>query len=156
MKFGSIVSSSNGDDNLSDLFDTTEAADYSPIPPGQYTADVVSGGRMESRVKRTPGFGLVFEIRDHAEHNGRRLYHDLWLTQNAMRRSKAELMKLGITSSDQLNRPLPEGFVVKLTVVLHTGDDGRQRNRVTEFSVLRFDPPKPDPFAPRRDKGVNQ
>ena len=79
---------------------------------------------------------------------GRRVWHDIWISEAALPMAKRDLAKLQITSPEQMESPLPEGIVVSAKVALRRGDDGGDYNRVTRFEVVAFEPPKPDAFAP--------
>jgi hypothetical protein len=81
----------------------------------------------------------------------RKVWHDCWLTEAALPQSKRDLGKLGVTSLDQLNQPLPRGIRCKVRVVLRTDDSGTQFNRVRSFEVVGIDPPEANPFAPQPD-----
>ncbi len=65
-----------------------------------------------------------------------------------MAQSKRDLGKLGITSPDMMERPLPRGIRCKVRAVLRKDDDGIERNRVRSFEVVGIDKPEVDPFAP--------
>ena len=71
------------------------------------------------------------------EHAGRRLWHDVWLTEAAMSLAKRDLGKLGVTSLEQLERPLPEGIIIDAKVALRRGDDGEEFNRVITVRCRR-------------------
>ena len=64
--------------------------------------------------------------------------------------AKRDLGKLGITSIDMLERPLPAGIRVAAKVILRKDDDGTEYNRVKSFDVIGIDAdPTADPdFAP--------
>ncbi len=126
-------------DDLTRLFDETKAAsEYAPLPKDDYIADVV-GGELTSSAAGTPGFTLEFLIRD-GEHTGRRVWHTLWLTEPAMPMTKRDLLKLGITRLDQLERPVPLGIVCRLKVAVRKDDNGETYNRVTRYDVLEIVP----------------
>jgi hypothetical protein len=97
----------------------------------------VSGGLKTSR-GGTPGYTLQFEIIE-GRFTGRRLYLDLWLTPAAMPLAKRDLARLGITTADQLSKPIPPGILCEVKHVLRTEDDGAQRNVVKSFAVVRVD-----------------
>ena len=139
----------NGDaDRLQNAWNTTQAAgDFGLLPPGEYVSRVAKGGLESSRSKGTPGFKLEFVVID-GEHSGRKVWHDCWLTEAAMPQTKRDLGKLGVTSLDQLERPLPPGIRCKVRVVIRKDDDGNEHNRVRSFEVIGIDTPKADPFAP--------
>lgn len=133
---------------LADAWGNTEAAeDFKPMPAGDYVATVESGELFTSKTKGTAGYKLSFRVVE-GEHAGRRFWHDVWLTEAALAMAKRDLSKIGVTSLDQLERPLPQGIVCAIKLVLHRDDDGAEFNRVKRFEVLRVETPKPDPFAP--------
>lgn len=134
-------------ESLANAWNTTDAADdLASMPPGDYEAHVVAGELTTSR-RGTPSYKLRVRIAD-GDHAGRTLWHDIWLTPAALPMAKRDLGKLGITSIDQLERPLPPGIRVALRVALRTGDDGRQYNEIRRFDFVRVDVPEADPFAP--------
>jgi hypothetical protein len=63
--------------------------------------------------------------------------------------TKRDLAKLGVTSLDMLDRPLPVGIVCDVKVVLRVDDDGIERNRVLSFDVVEVlaDPTADADFA---------
>jgi hypothetical protein len=63
--------------------------------------------------------------------------------------SKRDLSKLGVTTLDMLDRPLPAGIVCDVRVALRADDDGVERNRVSRFDVVEVlaDPTGDDDFA---------
>jgi hypothetical protein len=138
-------------DRLSKSWAATEAAkDFAPLPSGEYVCHV-TGGELESRrTNATPGYKIEFTILD-GEFAKRKVWHDCWLTEAALPQSKRDLGKLGVTSLDQLNQPLPRGIRCKVRVVLRTDDSGTQFNRVRSFEVVGIDPPEANPFAPQPD-----
>ncbi len=133
---------------LARIFDATDAArDFQPMPSGDYVCHVKSGELFESRVNQTPGYKLTFEVIE-GEHSGRRLWNDLWLTDAAMSMTKRDLAKLGVSSLNQLEQPLPRGIRCRVSVVLRSNDNGATFNRVKTFDVEGFDEPEQDAFAP--------
>jgi hypothetical protein len=133
---------------LARQFDEAEAAgDMLPLPRGTYRCRVTDGELVTSK-NGTPGFTLTFTV-DDGDHKGRRLWHTAWLTEAAMPMSKRDLAKLGVTSLDMLDRPLPGGFVCDVKVALRVDDDGVERNRVVSFAVVDVlaDPTADDAFA---------
>ena len=142
----------NGDaDRLRRSWETSQAAgDFGLLPPDEYVCHVSKGELETSRSKGTPGFKLEFVVID-GEHKGRKVWLDAWLTEAAMPQTKRDLGKLGITSLDQLERPLPPGIRCKVRVVIRKDDDGNEHNRVRTFEVVGIDTPKADPFTPGAD-----
>jgi hypothetical protein len=123
------------------------AGDMVPLPRGTYRCRVTDGEVVSSK-NGTPGYTLTFSV-DDGEHKGRRLWHTAWLTEAAMPMSKRDLAKLGVTSLDMLDRPLPAGIVCDVKVALRVDDDGAERNRVVSFAVVEVlaDPTADDDFA---------
>jgi hypothetical protein len=135
-------------DELARQFAETEAAgDMLPLPRGEYRCRVTDGELVQSKSGK-PGYQLVFTV--HAgDHKGRRLWHTAWLTPAALAMTKRDLAKLGVTSVDMLDNPLPAGIVVDVKVVVRADDDGVERNRVTSFEVVDVlaDPTGDDDFS---------
>ena len=135
-------------DRLASAWNSTEAAaDFAPLPAGEYTAHVASGEFHTSRTNATPGYQLTFRIAE-GEHTGRQLRHDVWLTEAALPMAKRDLGKLGVTTLEQLDKPLPLGIRCRLRVALRKSDDGAEYNAVRSFEVVGIDSPEPDAFAP--------
>jgi hypothetical protein len=63
--------------------------------------------------------------------------------------AKRDLGKLGVTSLEQLERPLPPGIRCRVKLALRRDDDGTEFNRVKSFEVVGIDTPAQDAFAPR-------
>jgi len=139
----------NGDaDRLQNAWNSTQAAnEFGLLPPGEYVCHVGNGELETSRSNGTPGYKLEFVVID-GEFKGRKTWHDRWLTEAAMPQTKRDLLKLGVTSLDQLERPLPPGIRCKVRVVIRKDDNGNERNKVKSFEVIGIDTPKADPFAP--------
>lgn len=126
---------------LARAWDETQAAeDFAPLPAGEYIAHIISGTLSTARTG-TPSYKLAFMICEGA-HEGRKFWHDLWLTTAAMPQTKRDLCKLGVTSIDMLERPLPAGIRCRCQVVLQTADDGTKYNRVKRFEVVGADKPE--------------
>jgi hypothetical protein len=133
---------------LARQFDEAEAAgDMLPLPRGEYRCRLTDGELVTSK-GGTPGYQVVFTV-DDGEHKGRKLWHTSWLTAAALPMTKRDLAKLGVTSLDMLDRPLPAGFVCDVKVALRVDDDGVERNRVVSFAVVEVlaDPTGDDDFA---------
>ncbi|HUY93330.1 MAG TPA: DUF669 domain-containing protein [Pirellulales bacterium] len=136
---------------LADAWGNTEAAeDFKPLPVGDYIATIEAGELFNAKTKNTAGYKLAFRVVE-GEHTGRRFWHDVWLTEAALAMAKRDLLKIGVTSLAQLERPLPQGIVCAVKLVLRRDDDGAEFNRVKRFDVLRVETPKADPFAPASD-----
>lgn len=126
--------------------ETAPAAAPGPLPAGAYDCRILAGELSQARTG-TPSYKLTLEVLD-GENTGGRIWHDLWLTQKAMARTKRDLAKLGIREFTQLDQPLPRGITVRANVVLRRQDDGREHNRVRDFEVIGIEEASPDPFAP--------
>src|SRR4051794_29565241 len=116
-------------DRLERTWDTTKAADdLKPLPEGEYRCLIVNG-ELASAKTGTPGYKLTLEVLD-GEHAGRRLWHDMWLTEKSVAMAKRDLSKLGVDRLEQLEQPLPEGIIIKARVALRRNDDGTEYNRL--------------------------
>jgi hypothetical protein len=119
-------------------FDTAEAApEFSPIPPGIYTARVKSGEYTATR-KGEDAFRMRFEIVG-GEQDGKTVVRTWTFSAKAINYSKRDLAAFGLTTSAQLLSPFPEPgreYVVRLVVALQTGDDGVTRNDIKKIDLL--------------------
>jgi Protein of unknown function (DUF669) len=141
---------------LADAWDSTNAAeDFTPLPSDEYAALIEAGELFTSKTKGTAGYKFTFRVVE-GPYAGRRFWHDVWLTEAAVAMAKRDLGKIGVTSLDQLERPLPQGIVCTVKLVLRRDDDGAEFNRVKRFDLLRIDVPQPDPFAPTDGNGEHQ
>jgi hypothetical protein len=130
------------------IFDQAGAAgDISPLPPGRYRCRISEAAFRASK-KKTPGYELTFTVAEGA-YAGRKVWHTLWLTEAAIRMSKRDLAKLGITSFSMLDEHDPTGTVCDVQVVIRNDNEGRQRNNVRSFDVVGFaaDPTADEDFA---------
>jgi Protein of unknown function (DUF669) len=137
-------------DQLEKAWSTTQAAaDLKPLPAGEYRCRIINGELFNSQ-RGTPGYKLTLEVLD-GEHAGRRVWHDIWLSDAALALAKRDLCKLGVEHPSQLEQSLPGGIVVSAKVALRRGDDRAEFNRVTRFDVVAVEPLAPEPFAPQDD-----
>jgi len=138
----------HGNDDLQKLFAETEAAgELTPLPAGEYVAHIVDGELESSRTNGTPGYKLTFQVVE-GEFKGRKFWADCWLTPAAMPQTKRDLAKIGVTSLEQLENPLPRFIRCKCKLALRRDDDGNERNRLKSFEVVGIDAPEVDTFAP--------
>ena len=148
-RLSDILNGSGSDFN--DRWNATAAADeFGPIPKGVYVCHATDGELESSRSNRTPGYKIEFTILD-GTFKGRKLWHDCWLTPAALPQAKRDLAKLGITTPEQMELPLPKWIRCNVTAVVRRDDDGIERNRVKTFDVVGIDKPEPDAFAPKDD-----
>src|SRR6185312_15128662 len=113
---------------------TTQATASDPVPAGIYRCLAVDG-RLFNAQSGTPGYKTVLQILEGAYAN-RRLWHDAWLTPDALARSKYDLEQLGITDPAQLEQPPPVGRIVEAVVTLRTDDAGVQFNKVRSIKAI--------------------
>jgi hypothetical protein len=144
----SEILQNGADDRLRNVWEQTEAAgDYGPLPKGIYVARVMSGELFTSK-GGTPGYKLRFKVLE-GEYAGRQFWHDLWLTPAALPMTKRDLGRIGITSPDQLEQPLPLGIRCQVKLALRRNDDGTEYNHVRAFEVVSIDAdPTADPDFP--------
>lgn len=138
---------------LQTAWEQTEAAeDFTLLPRGDYVALLESAENFEAKTG-TAGVKLTFRVLE-GQHAGRKVWHDCWLTEAAMKQTKRDLGKIGIADFNQLDGPTPQGIDCQVRVVVHTADDtAEQTNRVRRIDVLRIEPPTLDPFAPANTNG---
>jgi hypothetical protein len=147
----------NVDDFKRRFDDATPTSGFDPLPPGVYRCLAAEGKVFAARTG-TEGFKLTFEVIG-GPFAGRKVWHDIWMSDKAMGMARAELLKLGIRCSDDLERPLPPGLIADVTVVQRTDDDGAAFNRVKAFKVVNADvpadnySPDPDPATREADAG---
>jgi hypothetical protein len=139
-------------DALAKQWKKTEAAEeLAPLPPGEYSFRILSGELFTSK-QGTPGYKLTLEVSE-GEHEGRRCWHDVWLTQAALPLAKRDLGKIGVTDLEQLERPLPPGILIRARIALRKNEDGTEHNRVVRFEPAGNEPG--DAFEPPPENDVN-
>jgi hypothetical protein len=149
-RLSNILPGDDGDDEIARLWAmTTPAADLGPLPAGKYQCRILRGERFTAKTG-TKGYKITFEIVD-GDHAGRRAWHDLWFTLDAMGQAKRDLNKIGISRLDQLDRPLPPGMLASIKLALRKENDGTERNEVKDFRVTGIEPAEPEPFSPIAD-----
>jgi Protein of unknown function (DUF669) len=132
-------------ETLTNQWKNTEAAkELGPLPPGQYVFRILSGELFTAK-QGTPGYKLTLEVVE-GEHEGRRCWHEVWLTQAALPMAKRDLGKIGVTDLEQLERPLPSGILIRAKIALRQNDDGTEHNRVIRFEFAGAEPG--DAFEP--------
>jgi hypothetical protein len=140
-------------DRLRDAWNSTQAAsDFDPVPPGTYKLRLLKLEPFTSRQKGTPGVRWHLEVTG-GQFAGRRVFHEPWLTAAALPMSKRDLGKIGITSLDQVDNPVPQGILVSAKVVLRKDDDGNERNRVVRLEFIGRE--APDAYAPKDEAAVD-
>jgi hypothetical protein len=148
-----ILQGSNAS-TLRDRWNETSSEELEPLPGGNYLAEIAAG-ELCTNHKGTAEYKLTFRIAE-GEHVDRRCWHDLWLTPAALPFTKRSLGKLGITSLEQLECPLPAGIICSVSIALRSDDSGVRRNRIVSFDVVAFDEvEKPGSEAIRAQKDVS-
>jgi hypothetical protein len=138
-------------------FDAAEAApEYSPVPPGVYTARVLKGEFTTNR-KGEDAYKLRFEIAE-GEHAGKTVIRTWTFTPKALPYTKRDLSPFGLTSSAALLSPFPPAgrkYLVRLVVALQRGDDGREFNDIKKIDIIRVDESPVAAFMlpPRQSEG---
>ena len=140
-------------ETLASAWDSTAAADeMGPLPAGEYVAKIIAGELATSKRNETPSYHLAFQVVE-GDYAGRRFWHDLWLTPAALPMTKRDLSKIGVTSMEQLEKPIPKGIRCKVKLALRRDDAGNEHNRVNSFAVVGIDAPEVEPFAPSSNGG---
>jgi hypothetical protein len=143
-----ILAAGNGG-NIRDAWDNTTAADeFSPLPPGEYTFSILAGELFQAKTG-TFGYKLTLEVTE-GEHEGRRVWHNLWLTPAALPMTKRDLAKIGITTLEQLEQPLPAGILIRGKLAINHDDDGIDTNRLRRFEYVGVE--RGDAFAPEEEE----
>jgi hypothetical protein len=148
-KLTDILSLNGGRESLERQWrETQAAAEFAPLPKGEYTFRVLAGELFTSRRNNTPGYKLTLEVTE-GEFEGRRAWCDFWLTPQALPMAKRDLAKIGIKDLEQLEKPLPPGILIRGRLALRTNDDGTQSNRLVRFEFVGIE--KGDAFEPEAD-----
>jgi hypothetical protein len=147
MRLTDILHNGEGDDIRQLWTETKAAGDIGPLPAGEYVCHIVGGDLETSRTNATPGYKMTFRVVE-GPLAGRQFWHDCWLTAAALPQTKRDLSKIGVSSLDQLEQPLPRFIRCKCKLALRRDDFGIERNRLVRFDVIGIDPPEQDPFAP--------
>ena len=126
--------------------ETGAASDFAPLPPGVYVARILSG-EYSASAHGTPGYRLTLQVLE-GPHAGRRFWHTAWLTNSALPYAKRDLIKLGITSPEMLDKPLPFGIRVQVRLVVRANDDGVKYNEARDFKKIGIDSPDDEDFPP--------
>jgi hypothetical protein len=152
-KLTDILAGTNERENLQRAWQTTEAAaEFAPLPSGEYTFRILAG-ELRTAKTGTPGYKLTLEVTE-GEFAGRRTWHDFWLTEAALPMTKRDLAKIGVTTLEQLEQPLPAGILIKGKLALRKDDGGNESNSLIRFECIGIE--KQDAFAPTDDAPAAQ
>ena len=128
-KLSDILQQNTDRERLTSLWQTTTAAaEFEPLPRGEYVFRILSGELFTSKSRGTPGYKLTLQATE-GEYERRRTWCDLWLTGAALPMTKRDLVKIGVTTLEQLEQPLPAGILIRAKLALQRDDDGNERNR---------------------------
>jgi hypothetical protein len=129
--------------------ETQAAAEFAPLPKGDYTFRILSGELFTSK-RGTAGYKLTLEVTE-GDFEGRRAWCDFWLTPAALPMTKRDLAKIEITDLNQLELPLPPGILIRGKLAIRRDDDGYESNRLVRFECIGTEPG--DAFEPKADGG---
>ncbi len=150
-KLSDILQQNSDREKLSSLWTSTAAAaEFAPLPKGEYVFRIIAGDLFTSK-NGTPGYKLTLEVTE-GDYAGRRTWHDLWLTEAALPMAKRDLSKIGVTNLEQLEQRLPPGILVKGKLALRADDNGNESNRLVRFEFIGIE--KGDAFAPAGSDGA--
>ena len=149
-KLSDILRGDTNPEHLSSLWKATAAAEErGPLPPGEFTFRILSGELFNAKLHSTPGYKLTLEVTE-GEFEGRRTWVDLWLTPAALPMTKRDLGKIGVTDLEQLEKPLPQGILIRGKLAMRRDNDGNERNRLLHFECIGIEPG--DVFEPKDDE----
>jgi hypothetical protein len=140
MDFTTAIPSTNGTQTrgIDAFYATAPAPEFTPIPPGIYSARVLRGEYCSTRAG-AEAYRLRFEITE-GEQKGKTVIRTWTFGPKAMPYTKRDLAIFGLTTSAKLLSPFPEAgreYHVRLVVALQRGDDGIERNDIKRMDVLR-------------------
>ncbi len=140
MNYTNALPGSNGSNGGGiDAFDTADAApEFSPLPPGTYSARVVRGEFCATKAG-ADAYRLRFEVTE-GEHAGHTVIRTWTFGPKALPYTKRDLAPFGLTTAAILRSPFPNAgkeYLVRLVVALQRGDDGIEMNDVKRIDVIR-------------------
>lgn len=140
MNFTNAIPSINGTPSSGlAAFDRVEAApEFTPIPPGIYSARVLRGEYCSTKAGGE-AYRIRFEITE-GPHAGKTVIRTWTFGPKALPYTKRDLTPFGLTTSAKLLSPFPEPgreYLVRLVVALQCGDDGIERNDVKRIDLVR-------------------
>jgi hypothetical protein len=156
MDYSSAIPGANGTPAGLDGFDAaTPAPEFTPLPPGIYSARVVRGEYCSTKTG-ADAFRLRFEITE-GEQRCKTVIRTWTFGARALPYSKRDLAPFGLTTSAKLLSPFPEAgreYFVRLVVALQRGDDGVERNDIKRIDVVRIvESPAAGFMLPRQGEG---
>lgn len=144
MRLSDILTNGSGEDDWQNV---EAAKDFEPLPAGKYICHIVQSKLETVGKNATPSYTLTFKVIE-GDYLGRKIWHNIWLTEGAKPKAKRDLQKLGFTSFAQCELPIPKFIRCECKLVVHRDDNGNERNKLKTFDVIGIDKPEDDPFAP--------
>ena len=159
MDFSSALPSNNGKGNGGGIgdFDAAETApEFSPLPPGTYSARVLRGEYTTTKTSGADAFRLRFEVTEGA-HKGKSVVRTWTFGPKALTYTKRDLAPFGLATTAKLLSPFPEAgreYHVRLVVALQRGDDGIERNDIKRIDQIRaVESPAAEFMLPEQGEG---
>ncbi len=120
-------------------FDAVDAApEYTPLPPGIYTARIVRGECCTTKAG-DDAYRMRFEVVEGEQH-AKTIIRTWTFGTNALPYTKRDLAPFDLTSSAELLSPFPAAgreYLVRLEVVLQRGNDGTEWNDIKRIEILK-------------------
>ena len=137
-------------------FGTVETApEFSPLPPGVYTARVMKGEYTTTKAG-AEAYRMRFEITGD-EQDGKTVLRTWTFSAKALPYTQRDLAAFGLTTSAHLLTPFPEPgreYLVRLVVALQRGNDGREFNDIKRIDVTEVkDSPAAAFMLPKKGGG---
>lgn len=140
MDFSNAIPNGNQSGGLAG-FDAAEAApEFTPLPPGIYTARVVQG-EVSTTKAGADCYRMRFEVVE-GPSTGRTIVRIWTFSPKALPYSKRDLAIFGLTTSEKLLSPFPpsgQTYIVRLVVALQRGNDGTERNDIKRVELIRIE-----------------
>jgi hypothetical protein len=124
---------------IADFDSTAPAPEFSPLPPGIYSARVAIGEYCSTKAG-AEAYRLKFEVTE-GEQAGRTVQRIWTFGAKALAYTRRDLQPFGLTSQRLLLMPYPAGKEVscRLVVALRRGDDGSEFNDIRRIDVVRIE-----------------
>lgn len=154
MDFTNAIPSTNGKAAAGlGAFDHAEAApEYTPLPPGIYTARVLRGEYTTTKAG-ADAYRLRFEVTE-GEHAGKTVIRTWTFGPKAIAYTKRDLVPFGLDTTAKLLSPFPppgREYIVRLIVALQRGNNGIEHNDIKRIADVRVtDTPDAEFMLPPR------
>jgi hypothetical protein len=146
MDFSNAIPSTNGTGKppggggIGDFDGADAAPEFTPLPPGIYSARVARGEYTTTKAG-ADAYRLRFEVTDGPQ-AGKTVVRTWTFGPKALPYTKRDLAPFGLTTTARLLTPFPEpgrDYHVRLVVALQKGDDGIERNDIKRIDLVRVD-----------------